>query len=282
MRRLRGRRAAVPPGPCRRGRTDRLPLLRQLLRRVAARGGAQRPLRPHRRAAARRSAGAHRGDLGRRSPTSSRRSVASSAAPSSCCSPSPRAPLTAVIAARAVPRLPAVREQRHRPGHRGQRGEPHPAGDDAGRPRRRRGGRRARAPWWPPRCSAPARRSTSSSRGELPPPQGRRAQAAAQGAVDKVKQAAGEAHGQRQGADGVGRRRAARRPAARPGRSCPAPGAVVIDVRPPWARTSPRRSTARGRCRRGAGFGRRRPGRSARTRAPRRRRPCPGPRRAPR
>ena len=50
-------------------------------------------------------------------------------------------PLTAFIAGRHLPRLPAVREQRDRPGHRRQRGEPHPARHDAGRARGRRGGR---------------------------------------------------------------------------------------------------------------------------------------------
>ena len=84
--------ATVPPGPRRRAGPDRLPLLRQLLRGLAARRRAQRPVRPHRRAAARRAARAHRRHLGRRSPTSSRRSGASWAARSSCCSPSPRAP----------------------------------------------------------------------------------------------------------------------------------------------------------------------------------------------
>ena len=60
-----GRGAAVAPGAGRRDGPHRLPLLRQLLRRLAARRGAQRPLRPHRRPAARRAPRAHRGHLGR-------------------------------------------------------------------------------------------------------------------------------------------------------------------------------------------------------------------------
>ena len=91
VRRAPRRRAAVPPGPGRRDGPDRLPLLRQLLRRLAAGRRAQRPRRPHRRAAARRARSRPSRRSGRRSPTSSRRSAASSAARSSCCSPSPRA-----------------------------------------------------------------------------------------------------------------------------------------------------------------------------------------------
>ena len=157
-------RAVVPPSrqaAGRRGGPDRLPLLRQLLRRLAARRGAQRPLRPHRRA--------------RCSACRSRRSPRIWAALTNFIPQIggflggaffvllalTESPTTAVIAGVLFLAYQQFENNVVGPGHRRQRGEPHPARHDAGRPRRRRGGRRARRARGHARCSAPARRSTS-------------------------------------------------------------------------------------------------------------------------
>ena len=87
-----GHRPPVAPGASRRGGRDRVPRLRQLLRRLAPRRRPQRPRHPHARARPRGAARADRRRCGRRSRTSSRRSVASSAARSSCSWRSRRAP----------------------------------------------------------------------------------------------------------------------------------------------------------------------------------------------
>ena len=160
-------RPLPPPAPGepaaagRRHRRHHVPHARALLRRLDHGGRPDGPVRADPRPRARHPAGAARRASGRCSPTSSRRSAGSSAARSSCCSPSPRASTPALIAGGRVRALHEPREPRHPAGHRRALRRPDAADDDGRGVRRRRPSPASRARSWRPRSSARPRPSTS-------------------------------------------------------------------------------------------------------------------------
>ena len=110
-----------------------------------------------------------------------------------------QSPATALIAAGDLPRLPAAREQRHRPRHRRRRGEPHPAHDHAGRAGRRGGGggaRRAGGHASPRRAKA----LYLDGRGELPPPEDALLKRRSKARLERIREGR-RRHGPHQGAD---------------------------------------------------------------------------------